>query len=87
MTRPDFNFDPEVQVLNSLLWSQNDKADAYVLDPLGEEDVFNPLHGQLFTAIKDAHTHGRGATPQASTHTYWPATTHSVSYTQRLSVT
>lgn len=60
MTRPDFNADPEIQVLNELLWSTNDAAVAFVLDALREDDFYNPLHGQVFTAIKDTHARGHG---------------------------
>ncbi|WP_342319213.1 DnaB-like helicase N-terminal domain-containing protein [Corynebacterium mayonis] len=60
MTRPDFNSDPEVQVLNELLWSPNEPAVAFVLDTLREKDFYNPLYGQVFTAIKDNHTRGHG---------------------------
>lgn len=60
MTRPDFTSDPEVQVLNELLWSPKESAVAFVLNTLREDDFYNPLHGQLFTAIKDSHARGHG---------------------------
>ncbi|WP_115686488.1 DnaB-like helicase N-terminal domain-containing protein [Corynebacterium senegalense] len=60
MTRPGFNFDPEVQVLNELLWSANESAASFVLETLREDDFYNPLYGQMFTAIKDSHSRGLG---------------------------
>ncbi|WP_257160756.1 DnaB-like helicase N-terminal domain-containing protein [Corynebacterium cystitidis] len=60
MTRPDFNADPEIQVLNELLWSPDEPAVSFVLDTLREDDFYNPLHGQLFTVIKDNHARGHG---------------------------
>ncbi|MCT1464715.1 DnaB-like helicase N-terminal domain-containing protein [Corynebacterium sanguinis] len=60
MTRPDFNADPEVYVLNELLWTPNEHAAAFVLDTLREDDFFNPMCGQLFVAIKDNHARGGG---------------------------
>lgn len=58
MSQPGFHFDPEVQVLNELLWSRNEQAVDFVLETLGADDFHNPLHGQLFAAIDASRQQG-----------------------------